>query len=443
MTAPDAASRFGVETWRPTAAHVRAVAVSAIGIAAAVLARRPDLLVLVTPLAVVATWASATRPSAPSTVDQRLGHAVLHEGQATTWHVDVLDHDPLAEDVAIALDPTERVEMFPPEGRSARALRDDPAHVSDITIRPTRWGRYRIVPAVVVVSSSWGAFRSVVRGTSTHGLAALARPVGFDSVAPPVRTPGLVGRSRSPRPGSGSEFETIRPFQAGDRLRRIHWPRTLSTGTTHVRSTWADHDRHVVVLLDALSDIGVSEGVDGRSSSLDIGVRAGAAIARHHLDAGDRVSLVVMTARGVKRVPPGTGNRHLRRILDTLAAIEPVTSATDSGAVPRGLRHGELVVLLSPLLTTGALARAVALADRGVGLVAVDCLPRDVRRVGQDVGDPYADLAWRIELLDRDRRIRRAREVGIAVVPWLGAGSLDLVLRDLARHPGGRRAGAR
>ena len=122
-----------------------------------------------------------------------------------------------------------------------------------------------------------------------------------------MRTPGLVGVNRSPRQGTGTEFASIRPFQPGDRLRRIHWPQSLRTGVLHVTSTWADHDRHVVLLIDALNDVGESGGIDGRASSLDISMRAAGAIAEHYIGTGDRVALVVIGARGVQRLPPASG----------------------------------------------------------------------------------------------------------------------------------------
>ena len=50
-------------------------------------------------------------------------------------------------------------------------------------------------------------------------------------------------------------------------------------------STWADRDTHVLLLLDTDIDLGASGGVDGRSSSLDIAVRAAAAVAQHYLRA--------------------------------------------------------------------------------------------------------------------------------------------------------------
>ena len=103
--------------------------------------------------------------------------------------------------------------------------------------------------------------------------------------------------------------------------------------------------------MDALTDIGESEGIDGRASSLDTGVRAAAAIAEHHLRRGDRVSMQVLSARGTLRVPAATGLRHLRRILDTLASVESGADVRGSPRLQHGLPPGSLVVLLSPLVS--------------------------------------------------------------------------------------------
>lgn len=430
----------GAGRWRPTSAHVRAVLGAGVGLVLAVATRRPDLLVLSAPLVVIAVWSVVTRPTGTPVVEQSIGHAVVHEGQVTRWNVTVTDDEHTVEDVAVVLEAPERIDQQPELGQRVVSLHTDGTEGLAVMLRPMRWGRHKIMPAVVVAASSWGAFRWVALGTGSRTVVALPQALTFDAAAHPVRSPGLVGLSRAPRQGSGSEFASIRPFQPGDRLRRIHWPHTLRTGVTHVRSTWADNDRHVVLLVDALADIGESDGVDGRASSLDVAMRAVAAIARHHVDAGDRVSLVVMTAHGVLRVPPGSGHRHLRRILEVLATVQPVAGAADTGKVPRGLHSGELVILFSPLVSAASVDRAAALADRGLGLVVVDCLPSTV-----DVdtgGDPYAELSWRIESLERTRRLRLAGEAGIAIVHWAGPGSLDLVLRDLQRHVRGR-VGAR
>jgi uncharacterized protein (DUF58 family) len=418
----------------PTAAHARALIGGLLLSVVGVLARRPDLVVLAAPLVCVAMWAMLRRPTIAPLVHQSIGHVVLREGQATRWHVTVEDHEGMVDEIATMLKPVEWAELEPLSGEAVISLRDDDPEAFDVAIRSTRWGRRRTGPAMVVASSAWAAFRFVSRDEDeARALLTLPAPSAFDAAAPPVRSPGLVGGNRSPRQGDGTEFASIRPFQPGDRLRRIHWRQSLRAGALHVSASWADHDRHLVLLLDALDDVGESEGIDGKASSLDICVRAAAAVAEHHIGVGDRVAMVLIGARGVQRMPPATGHRHLRRMLEVMAGITPATSLIDDGRMLRGLGNGALVVMLSPLVSPLALQRAVRIASHGFTIVVVDCLPADVAQ--EDPDDPFVGLAWRIELLHRERAIRRVREAGIPVVPWRGPGSLDTVLRDLHRQP--------
>lgn len=423
------------ERWRPTPAHARALVSAVLFAGVAVLARRPDLLVLGTPFAVAAGWAALLRPTTSPAVRQSVGHRMVREGEATTWHITLDDPEGRVEEVAAVLESPGWADRSPVDGQVVTDPHRDGDEPLDVVVRSTRWGIRRVGPALVVASSGWGGFQWVSRSEADAAvLVTLPRPSRFDAAAPPVRVPGLVGANRSPRQGAGSEFASVRPFQAGDRLRRIHWPRSLRTGTLHVTSTYADHDRHVVLLVDALEEFGQSEGIGGRESSLDVTMRAAGAIAEHYVRVGDRVALVAFGARGVQRVPPASGNRHLRRLLEVMAGIQPGNAMRDDGRMPRGLGESALVLMLSPLMSPAALQRAVTIADHGRSLVVIDCLPTDLVRRDQD--DPLAAVTWRIELLKREREIRRVREAGIAVVPWRGPGSLDLVLRDLHHQSG-------
>lgn len=425
--------------WRPTAAHARALLGGLLLAVSAVLAHRPDLLVLATPLVGAAIWAVIMRPSRVPEVSQWIGHGELREGEATTWRVVVSDPEGRVDDVAAVHEVPLWIDRLPVDGQVVASLRDDGDQPLAITIRPTRWGVRRLDPGLVVASSAWAGFRcSLRRAENARTLVVLPQTSQFDASAPPVRTPGLVGVNRSPRQGSGTEFASIRPYQPGDRLRRIHWPQSLRTGTLHVTSTWADHDRHVVLLIDAMNDVGESDGIDGRASSLDISVRAAGAIAEHYISVGDRVALSVIGALGVQRLPAATGYRHLRRMLEVMAGIVPAPEQLDDGRIPRGLGQGALVVMLSPLVSTKALQRAVMIAERGLTVLVIDCLPPDITQ--SDEEDPYVGIAWRVRLLEREREIRLVGEAGIAVVPWRGPGTLDVVLRDLHRHAGVRMA---
>lgn len=438
--------------WKPTIAHVRAAAGGVLLVIAAVLVRRPDLIVIGSPLLTVAIWSTLRRPREVPIVTERIDHGIIREGDATTWRIHVV-HEDRSEDVSAVLARADHSDLEPQLGgvtaASSTAVAKTPSagRVTDLSVvvRSTRWGRRPIGPATVVASSAWAAFRwssdSALSGeaaaSASKVLTTLPMPSVFDAAAPVAHRSGLVGLSRSSRPGDGSEFASIRPFQPGDRLRRIHWPRSTRSGTMHVTSTWADQDAHVVLLVDAFNDIGTSEGLDGNPSSCDIAVRAAAAIAEHHLHRGDRVALQIIGSRGAVRVPPASGMAHHRRILDTLATIEPATVVGEDIRLRLGLGADALVVMLSPLISPLALARANALANRGITVVVVDTLPPTVSEI--DPEDPLLALAWRLRLLERRREIRRIETIGVPVVAWRGPGSLDQVLRDVHRRVGAPR----
>lgn len=427
--------------WRPTPSHARAV-IAAMALASiAVLARRPDVLVLAMPFLVAAAWGTAARPTTNPTVRQRLAHGVLTEGETSEWHVLVDVGDANIDSVAAVLDVPAWTDRGPAMGQAVGDVEHDGTIALGIPVRPTRWGRRRLGPALVAATSPWGAYRWVQRRTDgDQPMTVLPRPTTFSATSQPVAKAGLVGLHRSPRQGSGNEFAGIREFQPGDRLRRIHWKQSLRTGSLHVTATWADHDRHVVLMVDALNDIGDSDGIDGRASSLDTAFRAAGAIAAHHLDTGDRVALMVMASNRLHRLAPGNGRRHLDRMLRMMAAVEVGKGGHDDGRLPPGLGSGALVVVLSPLVSAAALQRAFDLARHGHAVVVIDCMPPDITR--NTFTDPRDQIAWRIRLLERERELRRVQEVGVAVVPWRGEGSLDAVLRELARRPGaaiGRR----
>lgn len=447
-----------LDAWRPTHALARCLATVLLVAPVALLWRRPDLLVLAAPLAIILVWSLVTRPRDLPDHRFALSHAQVREGEQA---LAVADVEPVegAEVLAAALSPAPFVEAVLRE--RAKQVRDSDDQVTQRTatvvdaegprvdglrrllvgVKATRWGTRRIGPMQVGATSSWGAYRWGPLSMPAQGLRVMPQPAAFDSSAPAPHPRGLVGMHRSTRPGEGSEFASLRPFQVGDRLRRIHWPRSSRTGELHVTSSYADQDTHVAVLVDAHYDLGRSEGISGSASSLDRSVRAAAAVAEHFLQQGDRVSLRVLSARTPLTVPVGTGKRHGVRILDTLSRVVPsVDDQTDPRRVHLGVGSGTLVVMISALVSPDALTQAAMLAARGRSVVVVDALVD----TGDDIippvkRDALARTAWRIRMLERDREIRAIRAQGVAVVPWLGPGSLDVVLRELAHR--GRRVG--
>ena len=428
-------SRDQVElpAWRPTSAHFRAVLLGAAGTLAAVLLHRPDVLVVATPFLVVATWSWVTRPDRPPTLRTRASHRSLREGEGGQW-VSQVQVPAGGEDVLLGLAPALFVDYAPALGVTTVAIEDavDGLVTGRVAFRPTRWGVRALGPAVCRVSSSWGGYVSGPGVSGELPLTVLPLPAVFDPTAPTPHPEGLVGLHRASRVGNGSEFASLRAFQPGDRLRRIHWPSSLRTGTLHVSSTYGDEDCQVVLVIDAFSDLGPREGIDGRATSLDLTVRAAGAMAEHHLVVGDRVGLRVVGSAGTPRVPMGTGRGHLRRALDILAVIAPATERHDDGAwATAGIGAGALVIVLSPLIDPAMVDVVARLGARGLTTVVVDTIPEHLEQTGDDV---YGALAWRLRRLTREADIDRLTAAGIPVVPWRGPASLDIVLRDIARR---------
>jgi uncharacterized protein (DUF58 family) len=438
--------------WRVTPAHVRALGLGVLLVAVGVVLRRPDALVLGAPLLVVALWSSARRPTSTPVLRVRTTQPLLREGQATTWQA-TLDPTPDVEEAGLTLLPTPHTAYLPGSRSVAAAV--DPRSAEPTTLavacRSTRWGHRRLGPATVALTGALGAFRWEPEPVSLPAVPTVPLPDTFTARVAVPRPDGLVGQNRSHHPGDGGELDQIRPFRFGDRLRRVHWPVSARTGQLHVTATHADQDSEILLLVDAMHDLGRSEGVDGPGSSLDNAVRAAGAIAEHYLRAGDRVGLIVLGARDLPPVTAAAGPHHLRRLLDALSRTTVADgTVSDEKRLRSQLRHhvsaGTLAVILTPAVSPDVLAHAVGLSRRGISVVTVDTLPAELANPDlaaarlADIAATAAEhpaetrLAWRLRLLERSREMAKAREAGVPIVPWAGPGTLDLVLRDLGRR---------
>lgn len=428
--APLASSSVDLGPWRPALALHRAFVLGALGALAAVALRRADVLVLATPMLVVAAWGWWARPRHTARAWARVDNRRIAEGTSTTCTLEV--SLPSGGEQTLAHLPDGPFVEVHDGAQARRASHDGVLATHSWRVRPTRWGTPTVGPALVVVRSPWWAYRTTASPVELGSMTVTPQGSGFDSDAPTPHPEGLVGVNRSSRSSTGAEFATIRPFVVGDRLRRIHWPASLRSGELHVTTTYADQDAHVALVVDAFSDLGPREGIDGRPTSLDLTVRASASLADHYLGIGDRVSLRVLGARGIPRLAPRAGSVQARRVLDTLARVEPASDRDPVlGHLTEGLTSGSLVVVLTPLVHPAMAGAAAALAARGLTTVVVDTMPE---HLWADADDVYLALAWRLRRLDRDEQIHRLGTLGVPVVPWRGPGSLDEVLRGAARR---------
>jgi uncharacterized protein (DUF58 family) len=427
--------------WRPSTALVRAGLGSASLCAGAVALGRPDLLVLAAPLLAHAVGAVVRRPTTVPRAAARLGSSFVREGDGTTVRVTVDAADEV-EHAVFAMMPHRHVAARPANGVVGAT---DPGRASRrellVAAAGLRWGRRTVGDGLVAATTPWAGYQWGPVPVETADLTVLPQPGLFDSRTPSPHPIGLVGQHPARRRGDGSEFESIRPFQPGDRLRRVQWRVSLRTGTLHVTTTVAEEDASVLLLVDSGVEVGRSGGVRGSSSTLDVAVRASAAVAEHYLIRGDRVGLRVLGGTGRNAVHTAAGRRHLRRVLDTLARVVPGENRDlDPARMRFDAPAGSIVLVFSPMLSQVPVLATTTLAARGLDVVVVDCLPEEVD-LGED--DERLALAWRMRLIEREALLARVRRTGIPVVAWRGPGTLDEVLRRLGRRASRPTAGRR
>ncbi len=414
-------------SWRPTAALVRACLLALGGITGGVVLGQEVLVVLAAPFVVVAAMGLAGHPRRPREVAASLDHHRLHEGQGTTSRLEV---DDLAgvEHVTRTTAATAHVATSPTYG-SAGSLVD--AGLPEVRFSPRRWGRRAVGAERVALTSAWAGWRWGPFDMPEHGLYVLPQTAPYDSRAEVPQPDGLVGQHRSRRVGSGTDFEGIRPFATGDRLKRINWRVSLRTGDLHVITTRAEQDAGVWLVVDGLRDIGTSGGIDGAASTLDLTVRAAAALAEHHVRSGDRVGLLVLADDGT-RVRLGAGPRHLHRLLGTLARVRTDTRSIAPERLDLAGAAGSVVYVLSPMLFTPLVTATASVQRSGAPVIVIDTLGAALD--GAEARLEPRSLAARMQKIERDDRLRQLAALGTPVVPWRGPGTLDTVLHQLARR---------
>lgn len=419
--------------WWPTRALYRAAWLVALALLLATVLARRELVLLAIPFALGTVLSLTSRPTGvPPQPTLTLDEDATVEGGPVRARIVVRNDDPLPLLCVVAMRSTRWVRLDHGSGHYAAVI--GPSQTTRVLVRGTaiRWGEQRMGSADVRLYACDGLLRT--DRTALHPQVLSVFPVSdyFESRQPLPRATGISGIHRSRRSGDGGELADVRPFQAGDKLRRINWRITQRTGEVYVNSTLSDRDADVLLVLDVRHEAGASGGIGGAATVLDTTVRAAAAIGEHYAHQGDRVALVEYGPR-LRRLPAGSGRRHFMAALQWLVEVNPAPTGLSPGyeLFSRQLRPiGALVVMLTPLLDADSALLLALLARAGRSIITVDTLPPDLVR---PVTGPMSRAAERLWRLERENLIGRLREVGVPVERWQGTGSLDVMLRHVYR----------
>ncbi|CAN5165976.1 MAG: DUF58 domain-containing protein [Actinobacteria bacterium] len=202
----------------------------------------------------------------------------------------------------------------------------------------------------------------------------------------------LAGDYRSALHGEGSELALVRPYVAGDDVRRIDWNVTARTNVPHVRVTLAERVLVSWLVIDTSPSMQF-----GTAERRKADVAEGVAIAMGHLATrrGNRLGVVTFGDPNPRMLPPRQGRVGLVGLLTALR-VEP--DETPSGATSLG----------SAIQKTSALAR-----QRSLVVVVSDFRGRrDWRR-------PLLELASRHDVVAVEISDPREQELSNVGVLWL------------------------
>ncbi len=293
----------------------------------------------------------------------------VHVGGDARVDLDV--HDPGPADAP----QIQLTDVFDGGRRAARflvpALRRGQRARAAYRVPTNRRGRFVLGPIALGVTDPFG----LARRTWTDGV------IDEVTICPRVHdlrpAPGAPGRLRSTSPFAvqfhapavdGEEFLTLREYEVGDDLRRIHWRSTARTGELVVREDEAQWQPRAVVLLDtrpgAHDDASFEAAVEATASVVARLVRS--ALPVQVITTGGRTLGLTGTGRR-----PGVGAEAL--IMDELAVVSRA-GPDNLGAVARPLRAGQrrgLLIAVMGALTKGQLEAMAALGAPGAPLVLV------------------------------------------------------------------------
>lgn len=278
------------------------------------------------------------------------------------------------------------------------------------TVRSTcvRRGQFTLGPLTLVGGDPLGLFQAVRHLDATQTFTVYPRTVPLTAVDLPTGylTGGQVIRRRAQF--ATTNVRSVRVYQPGDALSRIHWPTTARRRQLFTKEFELDPIADFWLVLDLDRDVHVGAAPDDGPDLADwvnreqllpptteeYAVCAAASLGRHFLDAGRSVGLV---AYGQRRVVhrPDRGERQLHKLLASLAVLR-ATGRTGLSQVlstenAEFTRH-TTVVLITPATTLRWTESARALALRGVRTMAVLVEPSTFGAAGSSLG-VVAELA--------------------------------------------------
>lgn len=302
-----------------------------------------------------------------------------------------------------------------------------------VEVEAAQWGRHGLGVLDVRARRPGGMLVFDQRIDLPGTVRVLPRAGRLDSLLHPWRPRVAAGGHVAPVRGSGSDLADLRPYVPGDRLRDLSWTASARSDQPWVVVHHPERTATVVLVLDGFVEVGAPAG------SLDRAARVVWAVARHHLDNGDRVGLLAGGAHP-RWLAPAAGRRARYLVLDALLSVGTDLVAP-SARRSRGVLGREValpadafVVGVSPLQSDAFVAGVLHHVRAGHPAVVIGVETGDLLAPATDEVERAARRLWAV-----DAELRRATLSRAGVPSAMVGDDVAAAVRVLARR-GRRRA---
>ncbi|MGA0242289.1 MAG: DUF58 domain-containing protein [Candidatus Marinamargulisbacteria bacterium] len=151
--------------------------------------------------------------------------------------------------------------------------------------------------------------------------------------------------------GQGLQFNDVRPYAAGDDIRRIDWRVTAKLNQPYIKQF--DEERDLVAILAV--DMSQSQFYQsGDQSKLDRALELAAILGFSAVANGDQVGLVLFTDVVEAMVPPKQGKTHMYTLLSHMINHSPASNQTSltqlCQTLMNALRRRSVVFIMSDFI---------------------------------------------------------------------------------------------
>ena len=396
---------------------------AAAGLIAAIGLGRPELAALAAPFAVFAGagLALVRQPTIAAQVEVDRERQI--EGRHVQATIELTATDAVGR-LEVLLELPEGLVAEEPNPRTIR-LRAGERTTLDLPLLCGRWGSYELGNVLWRARDPFGLLVFEGSTRTRHPLKVYPRTETLQRLLRPLETQAFAGHQVARNRGEGIEFADLRPFVTGDRVRRVNWRATARRGAPWVNEYHPERNSDIVLFLDTFAEVRRDD-----AGTLDLGVRAAAALAALYLDEKDRVGLV--SFGGVLNWLTATsGTAQLYRIVDSLLDAEIVLSYAwkDLDVIPsRTLPPRALVIALSPLLDDRSVAALLNLRGRGFDLAVIEVSPLPFVAEARTELERLAQRLW---LLRRQALRDRYVALGVPIAEWREGVPMEAVVEEV------------